>query len=347
MTEMNLRKGLVGHWTMDNQDTSGGVLYDKSGYDNHGIVNNSPTKGVDSTIGQAYSFENDNNEWVDIDNGINNILDGSEEASLTCWIKLPTNDPSDSEQTGPFSFCGSSASNNHYSWTNTDIYFNVFRQNRIDNIDDNGFDKTNWHLLAITTTPGSNGWKLYQNKNLVTSVNGESSVTTTVDAAIGRNVTGGHDFTGKISDFRLYNRKLSENEINQLYQMREQQSYNVQIINQQTDNTTMTIELEDVQTFSGEIANGASETLEVKTATEHTLQVLINDGANDVAPLHDLLVEYYVPALDEWMTYTTRTSSDAPSFEVDVRAARTRVTVTNDSGESTNYTIAVQTFRDF
>ena len=109
----------------------------------------------------------------------------------------------------------------------------------------------------------------------------------------------------------------------------------------------MTIELEDVQTFSGDIANGASETLEVETGAEHTLQVLINDGANDVAPLHDLLVEYYVPALDEWLTYTTVTSSDDPAFEVDVRAARARVTVTNDSGASATFTIAVQTFRDF
>jgi len=108
----------------------------------------------------------------------------------------------------------------------------------------------------------------------------------------------------------------------------------------------MAIELEDVQTFSGEIANGASETLEVETAAENTLQVLINNGTNDVAPLHNLLVEYYVPALDEWMTYTTRTSTDEPSFEIDVRAARARVTVTNDSGASTNYTIAVQAFSE-
>ena len=109
----------------------------------------------------------------------------------------------------------------------------------------------------------------------------------------------------------------------------------------------MTIELEDVQTFSGDIENDASETLEVETGAEHTLQLLINDGANGAAPTHDILVEYYVPALDEWMTYTTVTSSDDPSFEVDVRAARARVTITNQSGASANYTIAVQTFRDF
>jgi len=109
----------------------------------------------------------------------------------------------------------------------------------------------------------------------------------------------------------------------------------------------MTIELEDVQIFSGDIENGASETLEVETGAEHTLQVLINDATNDAAPTYNLLVEYYVPALDEWMTYTTVTSSDDPAFEVDVRAARARVTITNNSGARANFTIAVQTFRDF
>jgi len=109
----------------------------------------------------------------------------------------------------------------------------------------------------------------------------------------------------------------------------------------------MTIELEEVQTFTGEIANGASESLELETAPDHTLQVLLDDGSGNAPPTYDLLVEYYVPALDAWMAYNSREASDSPSFEVDVRAARARVTITNTSGAAANYQIAVQSFRDF
>ena len=109
----------------------------------------------------------------------------------------------------------------------------------------------------------------------------------------------------------------------------------------------MTIELEEVQTFTGEIANGASESLELETAPDHTLQVLLDDGSGGLPPAYDLHIEYYVPALDAWMAYTSVDNAESPSFEVDVRAARARVTITGVSGAAAQYRIAAQSFRDF
>ena len=38
--ELNLQKGLVGHWTFDAETTSNGTTHDKSAYNNHGDIDN-------------------------------------------------------------------------------------------------------------------------------------------------------------------------------------------------------------------------------------------------------------------------------------------------------------------
>ena len=49
----NLQKGLVGHWTMDKQDIDTGVISDRSGYRNHGTINN-PTENRFGPNGVGY-----------------------------------------------------------------------------------------------------------------------------------------------------------------------------------------------------------------------------------------------------------------------------------------------------
>jgi len=44
--ELNLQNGLVGHWTLDEKDTSNGTAYDSSAYNNHGSLNGSLTTGT-------------------------------------------------------------------------------------------------------------------------------------------------------------------------------------------------------------------------------------------------------------------------------------------------------------
>lgn len=54
--QMSLQKGLVGHWTMNNEDTSGGTLYDSSPYNNHGENINNVSTSKNSVIGESYNI---------------------------------------------------------------------------------------------------------------------------------------------------------------------------------------------------------------------------------------------------------------------------------------------------
>jgi hypothetical protein len=220
----DLSKGLVGHWTMDNVDTDGNTLRDSSAYDNNGTLNGSITTGTSGQVNEAYTFDNNNtDQYVDIDNAVANEIDGTEEASLSMWVRTLTNNATAQEEdtnSGLCSFQGSGSTNTHYPWSDGKLYLPTFRSNRVGEIDDGSFDKTNWHLLTVTTTPGTDGWKLYQNTNLVTSVDGESTVKLDEDVLIGWN-NHIHYFSGDIGEVRLYNRVLSASEINRLYNKRQ------------------------------------------------------------------------------------------------------------------------------
>jgi len=225
--ELNLQKGLVGHWTMDDADTSAGTLYDRSSNDNHGTIVNGPIDINNSIIGDSYIFTGvSDKKYIDIPDSVQNNIDGGQEASLSVWMKLPYNSASDGDDTGPFSFQGSNTSNTHWVWTNSDGYFPTFRDSRIDNISTSTIELTEWHRLTITTEPGSNGWKLYINDNVHFSTSGQQTVSANDQALIGFN-NASHYFNGEMSDFRLYNRALSEEEISALYNMRSQRSYNI------------------------------------------------------------------------------------------------------------------------
>jgi hypothetical protein len=86
--QMNLQNGLVGHWTMDDADTSGGTLYDSSGYDYHGSLSGGVTTGASgiggSGLSESYSFDGTDDEVTLPNMG----LSGDQSISISVWHKV-------------------------------------------------------------------------------------------------------------------------------------------------------------------------------------------------------------------------------------------------------------------
>jgi len=107
----------------------------------------------------------------------------------------------------------------------------------------------------------------------------------------------------------------------------------------------MAIELQDKASFDGSIADGADESVELVTAKSDYLQILIDDGSGGVPDTYDIELEFYLPDFDDWMTHSVQTSQTSSAVKVDVLAAQTRVTITNQSGASSTFRFIAQGFK--
>lgn len=111
----------------------------------------------------------------------------------------------------------------------------------------------------------------------------------------------------------------------------------------------MTLELHDTDSFSGTIADTASEQVEVQTNKADFVEVLIDDGTTGGEPAsHDVVVEYYSTAVDDYMQVDSATDSAALAPDVaDLARGQTyRVTVTNGSGGSADFRISLEAFAE-
>jgi len=224
-----VKDGLV-LWLDANDKTSypgtGTTWRDLSKGGNNGTLTNGPT--FDSGNGGSIVFDG-------ADDYIQQTLNTGSfttEASLCLFLKLQENIPTNSSYTGlatlgnVSSSPGNSFPGTHYPWIDGYGYFCIFRQNRIDSINlSGGVNKTTNHMLTITTTPGTNGWKLYQNNSLIYQTTGENTVTLS-DLKIARSEnrigTGGgtnadYLLRGNIYTVQIYNRALSAQEVLQNY----------------------------------------------------------------------------------------------------------------------------------
>jgi hypothetical protein len=114
----------------------------------------------------------------------------------------------------------------HYPWTDGLAYFGTFQtgSTRIDSIAlSNSIVRTNWHMITITSSPGTDNWKFYQNTQLIKTAVGSNTVSFSSDSiydiARSQTLTNGtsYYFTGNIANIILYNRALSATEIQQNY----------------------------------------------------------------------------------------------------------------------------------
>lgn len=149
------------------------------------------------------------------------------EATLIMFLKLTNATPSNSLQTGIERLSADSGKQaSHYPWIDGTAYFGTFQTGgtRIDSISlSSTIDRTNWHMITITSSPGANNWKFYQNLDLRRSATGSNTVFFSSDGVynLGRSQTqlSGNFWyiNGNIATIQLYNKALTQVEITQNY----------------------------------------------------------------------------------------------------------------------------------
>lgn len=220
--QMQLQRGLVGHWTMDDANTSNDTVYDSSAHSNDCDVSNCIT-GSSSTLGQAIESDASGNQQAIVDD--NDTLDGQDEITISFWLYSQQEDTGDfcwiirksSLSGSPYHFAdeGTSSSNCRVRNTNGDIY-----NSGID------IETDTWNHHAVSyARDGSAKW--FKNGEKLDEKYTSDYALHTNDYNVTLMGDGGANAKIRLSDVRIYNRQLSESEINQLYQMREQRHYNI------------------------------------------------------------------------------------------------------------------------
>jgi len=220
-----LNTGLVGYW--DFQEGAGNYVYDKSGKGNNGLWYGSGTSHwADGKIGRAGNF-NGTDDYIDTNTGMG--IDGMTELSVCAWMYWApasvTKDAVivskwDDSDHGMFMWVddvgNTSGRTNTISWT-----IRADSSIRIEGSTNLVAPQT-WDYYC-GTFKGSTFMRLYKNGIL------DQEITSSVEAAVQAstaNVRIGRSsysdpryFDGKIDEVRIYNRALSESEIERLYKL--------------------------------------------------------------------------------------------------------------------------------
>lgn len=214
----NLDRGLVGHWSMDDSDVSGGTLYDRSAYDNHGTINGSPNQSQSSVIGDSFDFDGSGDH-------IDTFNLGVDSHSLSCWFYADNIDSN-----GHSIFSGNSGGNNAYSgfWLDdtAQMYYMLDDQKEggssFNELKGSSISTGKWYHLVQTYDGETGATAGYLNGNLDASGSRQPNVTFNDVVYVIGSRSAGDDFyfNGKITDVRVYDRVLSEKEINALYNKR-------------------------------------------------------------------------------------------------------------------------------
>lgn len=221
--EMNLQKGLVGHWTMNDADTSGGTLYDSSAQNNHMSLVNSPTTGASGIVGEAYEFTNDSNEGASTGGGTG--LDFTGDISYSLWMiqedTLDTTSNNDYKRPLSFGINSSSIIIEENSELNPSVEIDGNREG----LRAGGVTVGEWTHVVMTYDSSTDTMVLYQDAVEEGSATLPSGTRQPASDAL--DICKNRAIGGRLDDVRIYNRSLSADEINQLYQMREQRQYNI------------------------------------------------------------------------------------------------------------------------
>ena len=217
--QLNLQKGLVGHWTMDDADTSGDTLYDSSAYDNHGTIS-SPTQ-TEGQIGGAYDFDGKSDKILtDFISPINQASG----LTISAWINQKGNANNSFER--HLDLQDKSAGNAYLLYWDDDDREYGFRAPRAEAIINENPELNTWlHWAGVYD---GDEIKFYENSVQKSSSPQSGNIQKELALSIGgRYDTNNDGALAKIDDVRLYNRTLSEEEISALYNMRSQRSYNI------------------------------------------------------------------------------------------------------------------------
>lgn len=222
---MNLQKGLVGHWSMNDADTDSGVLRDKSPYDHQCQLNGGITTSQEGIVGEAYEFD-----------GVDDWLQRSktdvlkyDKHTLTFWIKNIEGHTGNWDQF----FCNGGGDTTDgrspglwlHSSTDNTIHWKLSTE-----ADGNaGIGSTTntatvgeWTFWAGTYDGSTQ--KIYYNGEIDSTLSIDSPlIHDNGDVAIGGDHGGGSSRQLALDDVRLYNRILPQTEIQALYNQRSAQ----------------------------------------------------------------------------------------------------------------------------
>jgi hypothetical protein len=223
----DLSNGLVAYYPFN------GNVNDESGNGNHGtVVGATLTDDRFGNLKSAYSFDGAD-DFIAIQD--NNSLDLTNEITIGLWVKprvLPSNYHNIISKGDP------PRHNNNAPWQVTidgNGNLGVYRLK-----DDNYSSERNvyvlpinqWTYITLKFEIGTEKVSVYKNAILVRQWNKSNSIfVDEVDITIGAQtwdgvIAPGYFFNGVIDELRIYNRALSESEIQQLYQMGNQPSDN-------------------------------------------------------------------------------------------------------------------------
>ena len=227
---MNLNKGLVGHWTMDDRDTDNGFIRDRSPYDNNGELLGGITTGVNSPLGEGYDFDG-TDDIVQAPHSSSLNIEG--EFTLTVWARQPSDTSSNADN------ILSKGDNDSFRWrlSSNGIPWLLIVEDGTGDYNssrdaDYSVTQDEWHHHAVSVIFDGNGggeirFYLDGEHRTTNSHSIEPLRTTTKDLQIGTYTDSSELWEGELSDVRIYNRALSEKEINALYNMRSSRQKNV------------------------------------------------------------------------------------------------------------------------
>ena len=170
-----------------------------------------------SANGGSWEFDG-TDDYIDLPDSLITDLNGGTEASLCIWIKNDTT-VNGVGTSGIIQLSGYNSSNgNLWFYNNGKTYLDIFRSSRVENVFVNNTEvSTNWNLLTITTTPGTNGWKCYMNGVLKKQVTGQNTVSVANQQGgldLGRNNVSRYT-NGKIAACQIYDTALTAAQVSQ------------------------------------------------------------------------------------------------------------------------------------
>jgi hypothetical protein len=201
--------GLVSYWTFD--EASGTTAYDRSGNGNDGALTNGPT-WTSGKVGGALSFDGVN-DYVDIPS--NSVLNPTTAITVSAWIKSAVS----SEYPGAWQVVsnyssyilgtsqGGSKAMCFIVHTNTWNYSYCYTVS----------DPENWHHFVGTYDKTISEEKLYVDGVLRSTTTASGNLNNGGGLHIGHRECCGEYFNGRVDDVRIYNRALSESEIQAIY----------------------------------------------------------------------------------------------------------------------------------
>jgi len=178
----------------------------------------SPTIGK---INSGFYFAGGGNKRMSLTN-LGSYFSGKTGATFNTWIKLENHIPTVEKYTGIADFNTLTDSTlNLYPYTDGDIYLGFFAQTRKTIGQGIISDRTQWHMITITSDFGSNVWKFYQNAQLVhTSTVGTITYKNFIIAE-----QGVYTFNGSMDEMSFHTRALTGTEIVAVYNMGEGMTY--------------------------------------------------------------------------------------------------------------------------